>query len=119
EHKREKVESRNSLETYLYNLKAAYEDTLKDRLSDEDREELKTTVEAALEWMDSNPAAESEECDHKQKEVEGIANPIMSRAYASGQGGEGGGGDGGSGFAAGDEGAEGGDDEEPQVEEVD
>ncbi|CAM9412096.1 unnamed protein product [Choristocarpus tenellus] len=76
---RANVESRNSLETYLYNLKSAYEDTIKDKLSEEDLEELKTSVEAALEWLDSNPAAEEEECDAKQKEVEAVANPIMAR----------------------------------------
>ncbi|CAN0488883.1 unnamed protein product, partial [Scytosiphon promiscuus] len=46
---RAKVESRNNLETYLYNLKTSYEDTLKDKMPADDAEELKTTVEAGLE----------------------------------------------------------------------
>ena len=43
------MEARNALETYLYNLKTSYEDTLKDKINSDDMEELKTSVEAALE----------------------------------------------------------------------
>ena len=46
---RAKVESRNNLETYLYNLKASYEDSLKDKIAEDDLEELKSAVEAGLE----------------------------------------------------------------------
>lgn len=46
---RAKVESRNNLETYLYNLKSSYEDSLKDKIAENDLEELKTAVEAGLE----------------------------------------------------------------------
>ncbi|CAM9862299.1 unnamed protein product, partial [Phaeothamnion confervicola] len=73
---RERVEARNGLEGYLYNLKTACTDTLKDKLSEEDRKELQTTVETALEWMESHAEASKEEYDEKQKEVEHVANPI-------------------------------------------
>ena len=33
----------------MYNLKASYEDTLKDKLTEKDLEDLKTSVEAGLE----------------------------------------------------------------------
>lgn len=46
---RAKVEARNNLETYLYNLKTSYEDTLKGKIPEGDLEELKTSVEGALE----------------------------------------------------------------------
>ena len=46
---RANVESRNNFETYMYNLKASYEDTLKDKLSEKDLEDLKASVEAGLE----------------------------------------------------------------------
>lgn len=46
---RAKVESRNHFETYMYNLKASYEDTLKYKLARKDLEDLKTCVEAGLE----------------------------------------------------------------------
>lgn len=43
------VEARNNFETYMYNLKASYEDTLKDKIAEKDLEDLKTSVEAGLE----------------------------------------------------------------------
>ena len=42
------MESKNNLETYLYNLKTSYEDTLKGKISEDDQEELKSSVEGAL-----------------------------------------------------------------------
>jgi len=87
-----KVQARNELEAYLYNLKNSINDTLEGKLSDEDKSTLSTTVEEALVWLEDHPAAEKDEYDEKQKEVEQVANPIMKRAYesagaAGGQGG--------------------------------
>jgi len=89
---KEKVESRNGLEAYLYNLKNAITDQLSESMNGGDKEELTTAIEEALVWLEDNPAAEKSEYDGKQKEVEGIANPIMKRAYegSAGEGAEGG-----------------------------
>lgn len=46
---RAKVDARNNLETYIYNLKNSYEDTLTGKIPEDDLEELKTSVEGALE----------------------------------------------------------------------
>ena len=97
---KEKIDAKNGLEGYLYNLKNTLEDDekgLADKLSEEDKEELTSAIDEALDWMDENPEAEPEEFEEKQKEVEGIANPIMRELYqsqgAGGAGGAGGGGD--------------------------
>ncbi|WP_411017954.1 hypothetical protein, partial [Salmonella sp. s39606] len=76
-------------ETYMYNLKASYEDTLKDKLSEKDLEDLKASVEAGLEWLESNPAAEEEDVSAKHKEVEAVANPIIARTYTGKDGADG------------------------------
>ena len=78
---KERVEARNQLEGYLYNLKNSINDQLRDKLQAEDKETLMKTVEEALVWLEDNPAAEKEDYDSKQKEVEGIVNPILKRAY--------------------------------------
>eukprot|EP00565_Helicotheca_tamesis_P008847 CAMPEP_0185738746 /NCGR_PEP_ID=MMETSP1171-20130828/33776_1 /TAXON_ID=374046 /ORGANISM="Helicotheca tamensis, Strain CCMP826" /LENGTH=736 /DNA_ID=CAMNT_0028410089 /DNA_START=32 /DNA_END=2242 /DNA_ORIENTATION=+ len=115
---KEKVEARNHLEAYLYNLKNSISDQLKDKLANDDAETLKTTVEEALIWMEDHPAAEKDEYDEKQKDVEGIANPILKRAYESGAGpAHDGGHD--SDFMGEDLDGVGGEDEGPSVEEVD
>jgi len=84
-----KVEARNNLESYLYNLKNSINDTLKDKLDGDDRDTLTTSVEEALVWLEDHPAVDKEEYDEKQKEVEGVANPILKKAYESGAAGEG------------------------------
>jgi len=83
---KERVEARNSLEGYLYNMKNSINDTLQGKLQDDDKELLTTTVEEALVWLEDHPAAEKQEYDEKQKEVEQIANPILKKAYESATG---------------------------------
>lgn len=112
---KEKVEARNQLEAYLYNLKNSVSDQMKEQLNEDDKESLNKAIEDALVWLEDNPAAEKDDYDSKQKEVEGIANPILKKAYES----------------ANNPGAQGGDDDDfmgedldgvddgPSVEEVD
>jgi len=83
---KERIDAKNGLEGYLYNLKNTLEDDekgLADKLSEEDKEELTSAIDEALDWMDENPEAEAEEYSDKQKEVEKIANPIMRELYQS------------------------------------
>merc|ERR1712028_221484 len=91
-----RIDSKNGLEGYLYNLKNTLNDDEKgvaDQLSAEDKKELEDIIDETLDWMDENPEAEKEDYDEKQKEVEQIANPIMRNLYQGGAGGGGGGGD--------------------------
>merc|ERR1712187_1093562 len=53
-----------------------------------DKEELEEAVKETLDWLDENDDAEVEEFEEKQKELEGIANPIISKVYQQGGGGE-------------------------------
>lgn len=79
-----KVQARNDLEAYLYNLKNSISDTLEGKLDEDDKSTLNKSIEDGLVWLEDNPAAEKEEYDEKQKEVEQVANPILKRAYESG-----------------------------------
>ncbi|KAJ8603068.1 hypothetical protein CTAYLR_006663 [Chrysophaeum taylorii] len=88
---KERIDARNSLESYLYNLKNTLDDDEKgvaDKLAADDKEELDSTINEALDWLDENPEADKEEYEDKQKEVEAIANPIMRNIY-QGAGGAG------------------------------
>merc|ERR1712130_486917 len=87
---KERIDARNGLESYVYNLKNQLEDDengLAEKISAEDKKELQDLIDESLDWMDRNPEAEKEEYDEKQKEVENIANPIMRNMYAGGTGG--------------------------------
>lgn len=88
---KDRIDARNGLESYLYNLKNTLGDDEKaDQLSAEDKKELEDMIDETLDWMDENPEAEKEEYDEKQKEVEQVANPIMRNMYAGGAGESGG-----------------------------
>ena len=78
-----KVQARNDLEAYLYNLKNSVNDSLQGKLSDDDQSTLTKAVDDGLLWLEDNPAAEKEDYYNKQNEVEQIANPILKRAYES------------------------------------
>lgn len=73
---KERIEARNNLESYLYNLKNSL-----DKITSDDKQMLEKTIEEALLWLENNPALEKEEYVQKQKEVETIANPILKNAY--------------------------------------
>merc|ERR1712178_389886 len=81
---KEKIDARNGLESYLYNIKNMIDDDEKgisDKLSASDKKELEETIEEAIEWLEENTEAEKEDLDDKQKEVEKIVNPIMKELY--------------------------------------
>jgi len=77
---KEKVEARNGLEAYLYNLKQSISG-IEDAIDADEKSSLETSVEEALVWLEDNPNADKDECDNKQKEVESLANPILKKAY--------------------------------------
>ena len=87
---KDRIDSRNGLESYVYNLKNQLDDEEKgmaDKISAEDKKDLQDSIDETLDWLDENPEADKEDYDEKQKEVENIANPIMRQMYSGGEGG--------------------------------
>merc|ERR1712232_929544 len=88
---KERIDARNGLESYVYNLKNQLDDDekgLADKISAEDKKELQDSIDEILDWMDENPEADKEDYDEKQKEIENVANPIMRQMYSGGGGGD-------------------------------
>ncbi|TGZ73856.1 hypothetical protein CRM22_001273 [Opisthorchis felineus] len=126
EHQRDRVAAKNALECYAYSMKQTVEDDkVKDKISDSDRKLISDKCSEVISWVDGNQTAEKDEYEHKQKELEKVCNPIITKMYqAAGGGGEGmpGGMPGGfpGGFpGAGGGGASGGGARGPTIEEVD
>mmetsp|Transcript_1451 Transcript_1451/g.3597 ORF Transcript_1451/g.3597 Transcript_1451/m.3597 type:complete len:660 (+) Transcript_1451:30-2009(+) len=97
---RDKIESRNALENYVYSMKNTIGDSDKgvaDKISDDDKETIEKALDDANEWLDENQDAEKEDFDDKLKEVQEACNPIISKIYQESGGAPGGG------FDAGDE----------------
>ena len=42
---------------------------------------MEKAIEDTIQWLDSNQLAEKEEFEDKRKELESIANPILSKMY--------------------------------------
>ena len=82
EQQRDKIAAKNGLESYCFNMKTIVEDEkLKDKLSAEEKETIVTKCDEIMKWLDGNQLAEKEEFDEKQKELEGICNPIITKLY--------------------------------------
>mmetsp|Transcript_15584 Transcript_15584/g.26951 ORF Transcript_15584/g.26951 Transcript_15584/m.26951 type:complete len:662 (+) Transcript_15584:105-2090(+) len=76
-----RIDARNQLETYVYNMKNTIEDKMKDKIEEEDKESITSTLKEAQEWLEENPEAEMDEFKDKLKEVEDVCNPIISKLY--------------------------------------
>merc|ERR1712012_560130 len=121
EKQKERISSKNGLESYCFNMKTTIEDEkMEDKISDDDRKAINDKCDEAIKWLDANQLAEVEEFNEKQKEVEGVCNPIITKLYADAGGAPGGmpdmGGMGGAGGAAPGAGQGGAG---PTIEEVD
>jgi L1 cell adhesion molecule like protein len=82
EENRKRIECKNGLESYVYNLRSSIEDEkLGSKLSVEDKETLTKVISETIAWLDKNQTVETEVYQDKQKEVEQIVNPIMTRLY--------------------------------------
>jgi len=85
---KEKVESRNELESYAYSLKNQIGDKEKlgAKLSDDDKTKMEEAVDASIKWLESNPDADSSEYKKQKKELEDIVQPIIAKLYQGGAG---------------------------------
>uniref|UniRef100_A0A6N2LTB6 Uncharacterized protein n=1 Tax=Salix viminalis TaxID=40686 RepID=A0A6N2LTB6_SALVM len=91
EHKK-KVESKNSLENYAYNMRNTIkDDKISSKLGADDKKKIEDAIDEAIQWLDTNQLAEADEFDDKMKELESLCNPIIAKMY-QGAGGDMGGG---------------------------
>ncbi|KAL2641810.1 hypothetical protein R1flu_009397 [Riccia fluitans] len=87
EHKK-KVEAKNNLENYAYNMRNTIKDEkIASNLSAGDKKKIEDAVNHTIEWLDGNQLGEAEEFEDKMKELENICNPIIARMYQGGAGG--------------------------------
>ena len=80
---KEKIDARNKLETYIYNMRSTIgdKDKLADKIDSDDKEKIESALKEALEWLDDNQNAEKEDFDEKLKEVEEVCNPVIKQVY--------------------------------------
>ena len=79
---RERVDSRNGLEAYAYNLKTSLEGDTPNMPAD-NKKELFDMIDETLDWIDDNPEASKDELDDHRKELEQVAQPLIREFYNS------------------------------------
>merc|ERR1712151_14680 len=88
EQNKAKIEAKNGLENYCFQMRNTLsDDKLKDKFEGGDKEKIEVAVQEALDWLDKNQLAEKDEFESKQKELEGVVNPIMMKVYQAAGGG--------------------------------
>merc|ERR1712126_787795 len=55
-----------------------------------DKATLVAKCDEIISWLDNNQTAEKDEFEHKKKELESVANPIMTKLYQAAGGAPGG-----------------------------
>jgi len=84
---KERVEAKNHLESFAYNLRNTMkEENVASKISEGDKQKIEEAIDSTLRWVESNPTANKEDFDEKQKEIEEIVQPIMTKLYQQGGG---------------------------------
>merc|ERR1712013_277752 len=92
---KERVDAKNAFDGYIHSMRSATEGSgenkgLSEKMDEEEKEKIMDALKDGQSWLDSNPEADADEIKEKQKEVEGICAPIISKYYQGGGGGGGG-----------------------------
>jgi len=59
------------------------DDKVKDKISEEDKTAILDKCKEVIEWLEKTDAADKEEYEAKQKELEKVCNPIITKLYQS------------------------------------
>ncbi|KAK9100144.1 hypothetical protein Scep_023574 [Stephania cephalantha] len=82
---KKKVEAKNALENYAYNMRNTIkDDKIGGKLDSGDKAKIEKAVGDAINWLEGNQLAEVDEFEDKLKELEELCNPIIAKMYQSG-----------------------------------
>ncbi|OAY37010.1 heat shock 70 kDa protein 5 [Manihot esculenta] len=117
---KKKVEAKNALENYAYNMRNTVKDEkIGGKLNPGDKQKIEKAIDETIEWLDRNQLADVDEFEDKLKELEALCNPVISKMYQGGSGEDGpmdGSAQPGSGYGSASSGGSGAG---PKIEEVD
>jgi L1 cell adhesion molecule like protein len=86
----ERVEAKNKLEAYLYQVRSTSQDEkLKTKLGPDSVKTLEDTVTAGFQWLETSDSAITLDFEDKYKEVEAVCRPIITKLYENTSGTEG------------------------------
>ena len=69
---KEKIDSKNSLESYIYSMKNSVEDPekLANKLDDSEKKTIKDALKETQEWLDKNQTADKEDFESQLKDLQ-------------------------------------------------
>jgi len=81
---RQRIEAKNSLENYAYNIRTTVrDDKTKSKISDADKNLIENKVKDIITFIENSEKAEKEEFEEKEKELKAVADPIIAKLYQS------------------------------------
>jgi len=80
EQQREKVQARNELEAYVYNVKQAVEEA-GEKISPSEKQNVLDKCNEVISWVDGNTLAEKDEYADKLKELQQTCQPVMMKMH--------------------------------------
>jgi len=84
----ERVEARNGLESYLYNVRnSLQEEKVKEKLGNTEVATALESVKEEIEWLESHGDEEKATYEERQRAAEDKLRPIMMKLYAGGAAG--------------------------------
>lgn len=84
EAQKEKVAAKNSLESYVYQMKSSIEDPkVEGKITAEEKKAVLDKCKEVIEWLDNNQLGEKDEYVYKQSEIEKVCKPIITKLYQS------------------------------------
>jgi heat shock protein 5 len=84
---RQRVEARNQLENYVYQVRNVINDEEKvgEKISEDDKSTIEEAIKEKISWLEENTSADKEEYDSQYKELEKIVQPIFAKLYGGAQ----------------------------------
>lgn len=77
---KERIDAKNELENFCFNMKSTIEKE-DVKISPANKTKIEDTIKEALEWVDSNSSATTEEFKAKYEEVMQVTSPIVAAMY--------------------------------------
>lgn len=88
EQQKERIQAKNDLESYAFQMKQTVEDDkVKDKISADEVKTITDKCDDAIKWLDANQTAEKDEFEYQKKELEKVCTPIITKMYQGAGGG--------------------------------
>ncbi|CAH0563617.1 unnamed protein product [Brassicogethes aeneus] len=87
ERHRQRISSKNELETYVFNVKQVADEN-GGKMTPQEQQKVQKECSKVIKWLDSNQTADKDEYEYKLKEIQRVCGPIMKKMHGGASGGQ-------------------------------